>query len=404
MSIRSLINFAEVENTAIGVNFEYNRTSGSEISFCVLKKEKGKLLVLRQGKGIKTIDALMLELAGFLAREVRIHLNFEGEGIITKESYDSNTDPLTLFPGIQKADFVSQRYANASKSFASIVRKDLVEENEFYKTCREKVVSVTLSFFIIESILRFLAEETKIVLKNYLVHVLNESIVEFEPHDGTADLTVFQLGDDQVSDDVIVAYSAAATIIIPNTRLEFLGLNITDAQRIFQIKKRTYTYARRTLFGLLIVLFVNMVVFFSLSKEVQQLEERISVHEEVFSADLKSGSQARQIANLYSNLGWKVNYYPLLIADQIAASLPENIELQRLEIGVLNDNLLQREKYYFFESGVIRLQGIADSPLNVATWLDSLSNLSWVEKIVHHGYEHDSKSGRAMFEFELHIK
>src|SRR5687768_7850466 len=121
MNLRSLINFNESLNTAIGVNVHATDSSGISISYCVIKKEGSLLSIIEHHAGINSIGKLQEKLANLSKIAVRTHVNFSGKGLLMKalEERDMNTSNAVvqkLFPFIPKEDMASQFYNHAAGS------------------------------------------------------------------------------------------------------------------------------------------------------------------------------------------------------------------------------------------------------------------------------------------------
>src|SRR5688572_31225696 len=107
MNLRSLINFNDSLNTAVGINVHTTDSLWTKFSYCILKKENDLLTVVESQAGIDTVEMLHEKLAPY--NNVRTHINFSGKGVLIKplESKAMASDSALiqkLFPFIRNEE------------------------------------------------------------------------------------------------------------------------------------------------------------------------------------------------------------------------------------------------------------------------------------------------------------
>jgi hypothetical protein len=405
MSLRQIINFPEAENTAVGINLLLGKASGTEYSFCVLKKEKDELQVLTMGAQVSP-HHVHEQVTPYLAKGVRVQFNIEGKGILLRETIDKVVglkDVIMHFPGIEKKEFLPQVCSGAAKSFLSIFRREVLVRNELYALVKNNVSTISIGPFILCA-LKPLVSSNEIYYNGQKLSFKDESLERVEPS-GSEEEPNVNVGSLQVKGEALLAFASAVNVFLPTTHVHTEQLiEAEDFVKEFIIKKRTFRFGRALLAGLLFVLLVNTVLFFQLRSVVSAMQEEVSGYEQIYQQDEDRQSKASSIEKAFGSTGWISNDDPLMFADQLGASVPVQIELSKLEIGVLDEGLYRKEKRHQFLPKVLKVQGYADNPAALANWIAALEKLAWADHIENQNYQHDSKKRKGLFEFIVHIK
>ncbi|AYB29204.1 hypothetical protein [Chryseolinea soli] len=407
MSIRSIINFEEASNTSIGVNFLYG-ASETFISYCVLQKQKGEVTLVKSKAQLESTEQLISELGPYLLQDIRIHVNVEGRGVLTKEvpkpANQQAQDLFSIFPGVKEQDFIAQGYSGAETEFCSLLRKEFLESNVFYKRYGKRVVSISLGKFIFGALIPFLEKGPTVSLPDATIHISENKIQKIDSAISTTSSSIL-VGTQQIDGECGVAYGAALSIFLGTSELVLSGITETDyATELFDAKKSVFKTARLALLLLLGVLLCNALVFFKLKGDVSEMTSEISQQEVMVSGQHKQLKEAAQIEKIYNGLGWSENSQPIWYADQLASTLTNEIELSNLQIGVVDAGRLRKDKQYFFQSAQILVRGYSSEAAAVTAWLSKVETLPWVDHVEGQTYRYDGKSKMGLFEFAIHVK
>lgn len=407
MSIRAFINFAEAENTAVGINISQGPSQELVISYCVLKNVKGVLSLVKKNK-IGSFEQLMSELQHILEQGVRIHLNFEGKGVLTRNAEhqrDSSFEQaLSYFPGLKKEDFIVQTYRGSSQDFYALFRKEAVESNVFFQRYGNSVYHLSLGVFILHAVLPFLQQD-HIALPGLRIERANGAIHQIiNDGAGSAEGDI-RVGDENIDAESLLAYASAVNIFSQSSELKTMELEgVIHSRKLFEVKKSIFSMARTALFLLVGILVINAVAFFHFKDKVQSIEADVAERENRLSQTGIEQEKKSKLEKLYQVLGWRSNGLPIYYADQLAASVTPEIELSKLEIGYADLNSLKKNKKIVFYSDMIKVEGYAQEASSINAWIGAVEKLDWVDHIEEQKYQYDAKSKKGFFEFIVRSK
>jgi hypothetical protein len=408
MILRSIINFGEAIDSAIGVNVDFPPEGGRNISYCILRNKKNLLSVVEIKTDIQQVSELYNFLKQHLEKGIRIHVNVVGKPVLSKAigkeaSNISLEDVGKWFPGIKREDFIVQHFKNANTSaYLSLIRKeDVLRDNILLD---EKIHSFSIGVQIIECLGAVLQRESINVNGHSVLLRSGEiSSVTTTAEDSKEDITVVG---QMVSSDSMLAYAAAVSVFIPLSSITILGLPevLNQAANSYNSKKRLFVTARAVVLSLLIILTANALVFFWLDQKVNEAKVNLSFFKGKSEKDTQYQHTTVKMTSAYDNLGWGINRVPLFYADQIAQTITTEIQLSILEAGVLDEGVLRKDKKYSFDTKRIRIQGLSADPAALSNWLASLQNLTWISSIDDQKYQYDSRQKKGVFEFTITVK
>jgi len=408
MTFRAFINFTEVENTAIGVNFSYEQLSEPTISYSVVKKNKGALLLMK-GNRVKSYEQLTSELRHELDHGVRIHLNFEGKGTLIRdtelEKDFSFEKAYAYYPGIKRQDFIAQTYQGSDSNFLALSRRDGIETSAFYQTYKDQVYSLSLGPFVLHAILPFVRSGNQIKLPGLEIEFAQNVIAKIANSGEVTGGSQIQVGGENVDTGILLAYASAVNVFLPVDRLEISEIEAPKiCRKNFAAKRDSYSITRVSFLVLLGLLLVNAMVFFHFKEKVQLMESQSSEIEGRLSRTGTERARRMDMEKLYSTLGWAVNSVPIFYADQLAATVTPEIELSRLEIGCADEDDLKRSKRMAFNSGRIKVEGYSQGIASIGIWISSIEKLDWVKQIEEQKYQYDARSNKGFFQFVIQAK
>jgi hypothetical protein len=410
MNLRSLINFNESLNTAIGINVHTTDSLWIRFSYCILKKENDVLTVVESQAGIDSIEALHEKLARYSKSSVRTHINFSGKGVLIKplESKTMANDTTViqkLFPFIRNDEVVTQWYIGNVDSFLTVARKDMFDVLDKLSDLGYAFFSFSLGPFILDSILPLL-NEAQLNINGYRVDLNGNGITNVSSVEGAVkSKNVFQVAGQEVASEVLLAYGSACAIFLPTSAITTSPLTWTEkGNENFQFNSKLYRVAKITLLATLLSLIVNAGIFFWLESLTNELESQVVLASGKSEEERVMQSRLVQLSRSYEGLGWKSNLVPLYYADQIAQTIPKEIKLTLLEVGVLDEVKLRQERTLSFQQSLIRVEGLSENPLSLHQWVKDIESHYWVLDISDQRYQYDSRKGKGLFELNIHIK
>jgi hypothetical protein len=411
MNLRSLINFNESLNTAIGINVHTTDSLWIKFSYCIIKKENDLLTVVESEANIDTVEMLHEKLKPYSKSNVRTHINFSGKGVLIKPLENNavandSTSVQKLFPFIRNDEVVTQWHISNAASFLAVARNDMFNVLNTLDELGYSFFSASLGPFILNAILPLL-EEAYLHINGYRIDLNINGITNVSGAEVNAPKSKnsFQVADQEIASEVLLAYASACTIFLPTASITTSTLSsIEKGKEYFQFNSRLYKVAKIAMIVTLFFLLINTGIFFWLQSEASHLESQVlsahgkSKEEEVMQTKLV------ELTHSYKRLGWKSNLLPLYYSDQIAQTLPKGIQLVVLEVGALDEERVRQERTISFLPDVIKIKGLSDNPLLLNQWVKMIEGLDWVNDTSDQRYQYDARKGKGLFELNIHIK
>jgi len=304
---------------------------------------------------------------------VRVHVNIEGKGIITRmlQSSDQIDEDFVkrILPGFDGKNFVGQLFSGASTRVLTLLRKDSVNFVDNFWTSSVKIHSVSLGNFISN-------EELGLIPTPYPL-------------------------EDKMSE---LAYFSALNIFNPGKSIEFFGAEEFEKnKRRYEHAKNFFHQGRYALIVLFCSVAFNLICYLTLREKVAELQLTATSREISLKEDQKNRNSLLKAQVLYSKLGWPSNVLPLYYADQIALSRREPIQLTFLEIGTEDRTVSGNERKVGFDQTKIRISGKAKSVSALGIWLAELRTRAWIRDIINQKYNQGKLTEEGSFEFEILI-
>jgi hypothetical protein len=401
--LRAIINFGEILNSAVGINILLKSDGSKDISWCHLSRHDD-ILVLEQCKsGIADFVHMDDRIADLIRRKVRLHINIIGRSVLTKKNIDPSENPAafnSIFPGLQKDDFIHYQHAGTQVWFDSVIRKqDAVNQNLFFDYAAH---SVSLGYTILDSIQPFLKQET-VCANGHRISFSGNHVTDIETVSGEE--SEFDLAGQSIPANCLLAYASAVSLFAPPTgTITGLPKGVGVAAGIFRSQRQIFLVSRILLPIILISLLVNAMAFYWLSNRVSEMKAELAMSRGRSERIQQMNKRNISMSNAYDNIGWKLNRLPLFYTDQLAASVPAHVRLTVIETGTKNETVLRKDKKLTFNANQIWVQGVSSDPVILSTWIKSLYQYSWISEIKGQKYQFDSNLQKGVFDFFIEIR
>jgi hypothetical protein len=406
MSIRSIVNFGDALNLAVGVNAIIMPDGSCRFFYCILKKTGNMITVVEKSKDIPDAESLTESLQSLLDKGVRVHVNCVGRSVLTrintgKNQEQSVEDMQKSFPGIRKEDFVFQYFRKENFQMISLVRNTDIAKSRLL--LENRINSFSMGICILEAIASAM-QTRSLTLEGYRVEFDGGEIKTVEATDATSPFD--QNENDPVPPEYLLAYASAFSLFLPPADLETQGLPewVEEAPSRYEARERIFKTSRVLVVVLLAFLSVNAAVFFWLSGQVSEMEASLSFTQGKNKNDMLIQKRIQKLADSFESIGWEANKIPLFYADQIASTVPVEVQLNSLEEGILDQSMFRKEKKYQFDNKQIRIQGMSVNPAALSSWIASLKKMKWIEEINGQNYNFDQRLGKGIFEFSIRVR
>lgn len=124
-----------------------------------------------------------------------------------------------------------------------------------------------------------------------------------------------------------------------------------------------------------------------------RVEKAISKEKALKSRSVELTREANRISTYFED-------HPFVL-DVIGETLPLNVVLKTIEINPLTSKLVNNQEV-LVRSGIVLIEGVTQSPIDVTSWVNQLSTEEWVERVSIRSFTSNDKSYQ--FELEIYIK
>lgn len=404
--MRSFIQLGETINLSMGINISSRQDESWNISYIVLRQKKGNISILTSGLFDGRSELLPVAIGNLITRGIRVHMNFESGSVLTKALPESSAEDHVnnTFPGIDAGKFVFQRTDAIQERYYSLVRKDLIENSSLFQKCRENVVSVSFGPFIVSSLVPFL-ENDVLDFPGYQVETKEGKIAKVRKENETTGTRSFLVGGEPVSSELILAYASALNIFLDAGHVHVHGIeSVVECRQRVYAKRSIFTVARISALILFVILFTNALGFLWLKEKTQGMEISMRTLSARNSHSIQRQGSLTEAGKAYDAIGWNSSLAPVYIADQLAASVPADVLLEVLEIGVLNQDVLRRDKFHSFDSHHISVKGVVSDPSMLNEWLTRVQAFGWVAQIRNQKYHFEDRLRKGVFELTIVLR
>lgn len=352
-----------------------------------------------------------------LPANVPVILVLIGKGVIHKKvTHNSGDDEKVLFqkafPNTKREDFYIQKtFIDQSHSFLSFVRCEAVDSilNEFKKNSID-VIGLYFGPFPINHIIPLLNEvetdhstinvgSTSLVIKNGLIEAI-------QPISGGIIAKQIKIGEEIIDSDSIISYAAAIGYFINNNQLFTLDAQrVKDYEKEHEQKKMFFVLGRTSLIFFIVSLLINYVFFNHYYNEKNNLSAEISSQlDEINQYDTLKEALEKKKAFL-SNSGFLTESKTSFYADRLAATVPDDILLDDLDINpLLKKSEADTSATKNFALGTIALSGTTKNSIDVGDWMKLIKRNEWVKNAELLSYSQDKELNEGRFKIMITLR
>ncbi|MEM9328196.1 MAG: hypothetical protein AAGA85_21190 [Bacteroidota bacterium] len=324
-------------------------------------------------------------------------LVIDSEEIISRKVEGDASDRENLLkavvPQAQASDFYVQHRVESQAVFVSIMRQTALQEILQLLPKDLLITEIYLAPLPLLILSKGLPED-RVHLDHYRITKTGSDVVAVE-RTAAAERLPEALTRANVDQTDLWGYAAGVSYL---SRLAIPG----DQDRAFQEDELLHKvfflrFAKYVIAAVFLLFFVNIVFFFQLSDENEELQDR--------SASLQSVerrlSDYEAYVGQYSDLITQPrSAYVTRITDEIGASLPNSVRLLSLEVRPLYLNVTGEQ------DGELKLllTGNTQNAIAYTAWIELLRQKSWVDDVGENRYRIDPVTQNGVFTLEIKLK
>jgi Tfp pilus assembly protein PilN len=379
-----------------GLHCTLNGSNAPTFSSILLRKKKSKI----EFENSIEFQCEIEKLPENIDINYPVCLSIDGKGILNKQiTIDpAKTILQQTIPNASENDFIVEKFNGSDNTlFISLARKDLVDEI-LKKLSDQKiqVIGLTIGTFSLIGLFEMFADlPTSILSGLYEIEVnkANLEIISFRKSElGNTEIRQYNLDQNPILSSFLLPFNNAFAYY-SNQSLNFEYQKITTQKEEYLSKRVFVTIGWGILIFIFLGLLVNYFVFNDLSEKKLQLENQVSGNRDM----------VLKLKILRDEISWREKYlgqagtdrskWFSYIADQIAASVPEEILLEKFDLHPLNSKI-RNLKEIELQPDIILIDGLTKSSASVNEWAVNLNKLAGISDVVVENFSQpDNSSG-----------
>jgi Tfp pilus assembly protein PilN len=385
-------------NRVVGLHCLIDNGNKPLFSYILLLKKKGRIEIEHKAD----IQCEFEKLSENIPAKFPVYLSIEGKGILNRRVEHDASKPVMqqAIPNANETDFIYEEFDGPDKtSYISLARRDYLDDI-LEKLSKQKfsVIGLTISPFSAIGIFEIFPQlpvPFKVGCYELDFDATAKTITDFRKLDLKDDNRLYSLGDNEISSSQVLPFYHALNYYTNGS----IGsdYSVISNQKKEYISKRLFGFAGWfILIFLFISLLVNALVFTSLSDEKQRLGNQVSGNTELLIS----------LKHVKEELSWKEKFlgragtdhkkWFSYFADQIGASVPEEITLEKLDLRPVNSKIINLKEIELQTSSV-RIEGITKNSQSVNNWALILKKMQGISNVIVESYSQIDNTSTGVF-------
>ncbi len=388
-------------NEVAGISVTYTSMQEYELSYCLLKRKRGNISIVESKATLKDIELLK----SLLPKNIPVALNISGKVVLNKEIVDegegAGPDHLMFGPGLE--DFYHFEVESPSTTGKSYCRKNIVDSllDEF-SAHNINVIRLSIGPYPACNYWEYgLASADSIPLCNGELKKTNtEGSFQFVPTNNV-EKGALVLAGQTLPPPLTIPYIDALQIILKLSPGIFPDEKPNNIIENYLFRH----YINKTKFLVLGVVFIalmlNYFAFESFRKQASILSAELEMNSGTIAKRDSLESILKAKENFIDYIGKNRTFYSFYL-DEIAATIPAKIVLDKLDINPLSKKMQKKEPLTFVKK--IRISGSANTSLTLNQWVNKMEELIWIDEVIVLDYYRDEDNSKGIFLIDLKLK
>ncbi|MBN2786868.1 MAG: hypothetical protein JXQ69_00965 [Paludibacteraceae bacterium] len=390
------------ENKVAGVYVEILSEDKLYCQVVILEKKKGSIHIVQK------TESSLDKLSEVISVKIPLCVIIDGKGVLLRESKQENLIDeqliLQAFPNVTSSDYYVQHVESAQQTifacFARRVTIDAIFEN--LKAQSFALLNVSLGVLPLSNIVS-LKGKGKLIAFPYEITIVDGSLQKINKiKETSANFTV--VGEESIPCTHVLAFASAFGYFmesnISKLNSEIFEQGLTDYSYQIIMKKGGFAF----LIFLFVSLLLNFLIFSYQSDKQKQLSQELIQYQSTIEQLAAYKNEIAEKEKITQNGAWGSNTYFSYYADRIAASKPQGIVLQKMQLFPLT---LKNKKFDLngIRKDTIIIAGITKNSMLLNDWTKTLQAQKFIQHVSVTNYtQQESSSGNFTIEIALNKK
>lgn len=389
----------------LGVNCYLESDGTRSYTYILLLNKRGNIEIEKTG--------CITELESFFkmfSSTIPICISFDGKGVLYKKITNqlSQTVLHQVIPNANEDEFYHETFqGNFDNVIVSVARRDTIQDIlKLFTNQNRYVISLTLGPFNVAKLKTLFPDLPSTIISDpYEIKIeeLTSSILNYRKlvQEDISENIIYKLGSSELTSKYLLPYFSALSYFLPEDKES--GIEEIKFQRDeFAFKRIFSIVAIGSIILIFIILLLNLGFYFNFSDQKQQLETKITGNEQILVSLKKLNDEVTWKEKFLSQAGIIKNSRLSYFADQIAESVPFEINLLKMELHPVLSKV-KKLKEIELAPDEIRIDGTTPESELLNDWTQILKKMKWVKDVSVTNYLQDNNSSVNSFSVVIHL-
>lgn len=361
----------------------------------LLKKVRGEINFQKKWEKIDSPEMLVKK----TGKQVPLLLHFTGKGVLNRQVKYQDNYRHTILMNASINSFYFTDYIHENEVYASVLRRDVVEEIiQSFKNLQTEVISISSGPFILTRLGEIFDNDT-INLSGVNLTFENGQLQSFKK--GALDrLPPVMVGEETISNPLMPCAALGAQFFFPSDEFVFPENESVFTTGLEEARQRNIFM--RFGFGVMVVFLIALTANYFYLDQLYQEENENQAYLDNY------GEQMTQLSNLKAekirkekllqSSGLLNKYFLSFYLMELGNDVPREIGFDQIVLRPMIDDIKPRHKLEFDDRTVF-VSGHSESSHDLSQWIEDLEQEDWLAKVDILSYEY--QKGEGIFELEL---
>lgn len=387
---------------AVGISIQLLADGGVDINACEVFIKNNQLDIVKEVVDLITPEALKQHFSG----KIPVSLNLFGKGVLIKQVAKLNEiDALSfaqILPNADINDFYVQHFTSGEHSFVAVIRR--AEADRWIQAVSEmgfSTLMLSLGAFPVEHIARQVnVYDEALVFDGHVIQLNSEQQwVSYRYAAEERSSFPLKVGHSVIDEKLLLPYAGGFQLAL-SPDIELIAADVQEASIALIDKianKRFKVNGFIALLVFFVLLLINFILFTTLSSANTKMTSSLSISAQNASDIQGTASQIAEKEARLKALGWDGGINKSILVDQLAALLPDGIQLSEVAINPVDGDVTRMQHSLTFCDRKIKVIGYSASILPVNEWIARAKTLKWLKSIQMDSYTLDRETNTGRF-------
>lgn len=388
-----------LHNTLVGNKFQSVQIlfDGDQKAYLWLEVTKKKNdLSITNSFETRSIESLIEK----VSKNQPLLLSFIGQGIISKKMENTSNYRSKILFNADPDDFYWYEVYQEKNVYASVARKEVIDkELALFQKAQIYVLDITIGPWIALAS-KPLIDTTQIATKDGGLYFDQDQLVDFQKVSNDV-LQEYELGEEKISNDQIIGFSAILNHLFPNPTLVNENGFLKESKEEFIFKKAFNIAGVFVLSFFLISLLLSYLLLEHYQSENHRVQVELGQQNVAYSKLVSLEKDKENKEAILKESGLDDSNFLSFYLSEISKEIPSEINLSLVNIFPTVSKIKPEQRINFVNNS-IEIEGTVSAYGPFSDWINKLKKQPWVSNLEIIDFQKESKTNS--FKIKLVLK